>query len=536
MNPGIKILLIEDDEDDYFILLDMIKSIPGGYYHLDWANNLPDGLTMSKKNTYAVYLVDYRLGNHTGLDFLDGVRDHNPKVPLILLTGLNDPETDMKAIEMGASDFLDKRDINPSLLNRSIRYAMERNHTELELRRKNSELQSLNIEFSKAKEMAETATRTKSQFLANMSHEIRTPLNGIIGSVRLLQDTEMSSFQKEFLHIVEVSGENLLEIINDILDFSKIEIGQIELDQIPFELKKVIEEILLLINLKANEKGLKIQSIIHPEVSQNFIGDPLRIKQILLNLLNNAVKFTPRGSVKLEIRNQYEPMPEGEVKLYFKISDTGIGISTENQQKLFREFSQADSGVTRQYGGTGLGLAICKRLAELMKGEIGVESEEGEGSAFWFTVRLNKCTKKDVALVAPPKPVKSGKPIKKLKILLAEDNLINQEVTRYTLIRYGHEVDVAANGRIVVDKYLEKPYDLIFMDINMPVMDGVEATHIIRQHEINKKIKKKICIIALTANAIKGEREKMIREGMDEYLSKPVKPEDLESMLSRFKF
>lgn len=359
-----------------------------------------------------------------------------------------------------------------------------------------------------------------------MSHEIRTPMNGIIGVAELLKQTSLTQDQLDLVNIMSVSGNNLLVIINDILDISKIEAGQIKLENRSFDLHNIAKEIVSILAIKAKDQGNKLILNIDKKVPQFVIGDSMRLKQILLNLANNAVKFTKNGKVEIEI--SYIDKKSSRHKIGFKVIDNGIGIHKNEKSKLFKQFSQLNQTTQREYGGTGLGLAISKSLVELMDGKIGVDSEPKVGSTFWFNVMLGNSGKDT--------PVKQEKAKSKedsnisLDILLVEDNLINQKIALGIIKQLGHSITVAGNGKIAVDMYKTNDYDVVFMDIQMPVMDGFMATKIIREWEQKNK-KQPVRIIALTANALKEDKEKCFDVGMNDFLTKPFKINDIESCL-----
>ncbi len=376
---------------------------------------------------------------------------------------------------------------------------------------------------------AERANLAKSAFLAMMSHEIRTPMNGIIGMGDLLADTPLSAGQSEYVEAIQFSATSLLTIINDILDFSKIEAGKLTLEKANFRLRGLVRNTVSLVSAAAQAKNLEINVTIDDGVPDLLAGDAVRIRQVLLNLLSNSIKFTERGNVRMSL--SADPIAEPEcVLLRASVSDTGIGIPMEAQERLFQSFSQAETSTTRRYGGTGLGLAISKRLVELMDGEIGFESSLGQGSTFWFTAKLSLGTQVQTAKSGTTEAVRprerhSG------TILVVEDNRINQKVLSHQLINLGYAIEVAENGEEAVAKVKGRRYDLIFMDVQMPVMDGFQATQEIRRLGENSS---SIPIVAVTANAFQSEREKCFSFGMDDYLTKPVDKDRLKETLRRW--
>ncbi|MCD4676825.1 MAG: response regulator [Desulfobacula sp.] len=384
-----------------------------------------------------------------------------------------------------------------------------------------SEIKKQTRDLVKSRKNAENANHAKSAFLANMSHEIRTPMNGILGMLQILSETRLSQEQQSYVESTSQSANALLTLINDILDFSKIEAGKLAIEIIDFSIKNMMDAVINTLASKAFEKRLELFYLIEKNIPDNLSGDPARIRQILINLIGNAVKFTSQGKIFVKIKLKKE-LHKNYI-LLFEVKDTGIGIPIEKQGSIFDSFSQADTSTTRKFGGTGLGLAISKQLAQLMGGKIGVTSELDKGSIFWFTVKLKqhgfKPSDNEVISTKPNKKkylkISSG-----LKILLAEDNIINQKVVSIMLEKLGHSITIAGDGRQTLNLYEQEPFDLILMDIQMPVMDGEEATRKIRSLE--KKSKTHIPIIALTANAMKGDKERYLKSGMDGYVAKPL--------------
>ncbi len=378
----------------------------------------------------------------------------------------------------------------------------------------------LAIERSKAL----VAKQAKSEFLTNMSHEIRTPMNGVLGMLRLLSDTSLTDEQSTYLQAGQRSARGLLVIINDILDLSKLESGKLELVENSFHVGQLIDEIVSICASGAAKKDLVFNVVLDPSLPEWLICDSGRLRQILFNLVGNAVKFTTQGSVTIAVSHQ---MLDGDrMELRCEVCDTGIGIPEEVQDRLFSRFTQADSSTSKQFGGTGLGLAICRQIAELMGGKIGVKSKPGKGAHFWVTIRCRAGQAVDSAQALPTKTAEA----EGLRILVAEDNHINQFFVTQLLEKMGHRVEVAGNGAEAVNAVTARPFDLVLMDVHMPGMDGIQATREIRKLPGEAA---DIAIVALTANAMSGHREEYLRAGMNDYVSKPIETSELQAAIAR---
>jgi signal transduction histidine kinase/ActR/RegA family two-component response regulator len=406
-------------------------------------------------------------------------------------------------------------------------------------------LENARRESEAARRAAEAASKAKSEFLARMSHEIRTPMNGVLGMTELLlESARLHEEERHYAETIYSSGESLLEIINGLLDFSKVEAGKMELDESPLKLRRIVQDNLDLVAEAARRKGLQLTVDLAPEANSVVYGDGMRLRQVLLNLLGNAVKFTDRGEIALRV--ECTDSDEEMIGFRFSIRDTGKGIKAENQASIFELFSQEDGSTTRRFGGTGLGLAICKQLVELMGGEIGVSSVPDQGSTFWFAVRLRRADaiaeplriqenmrKKAALMSASTGRQAEHRPVRhRIRTLLVEDNPVNLRLVQTILAKLGCEVTVANDGREALAAFQAGPYDVVFMDCQMPVMDGFEATRAIREWE-RRNVRPRTLIVALTANALEAARERCLAAGMDDYLSKPFRMKELADIVKR---
>ena len=530
----VSILVIEDDAGDFGLLRVFIRQagiIPvRNHDPVLWAQSMAEGIALAQRHKPDIILLDLSLPDSNGVATVIAMRAAETEAPIVVLTGNADDSLAIRALEAGAQDFLVKGQYDHDLLGRALRYALVRGKLEKSLRHHQQHLEKMVEErtaaLSIAKEAAEAASRAKSTFLANMSHELRTPMNAIIGMTDIVLRRTTDPTQTDQLTKVKKASDHLLNVINDILDISKIEAERLTLEKTRFKLGMVLENLMSMVGPAAAGKNLQIQLDLPAEVAgMTLCGDPLRLGQIMLNLTGNAVKFTERGSITLRVRIVADSATD--VQLRFEVEDTGIGISSEDQRRLFTAFEQADGSMTRKHGGTGLGLAISRRLARLMGGDVGVISQSGAGSTFWLTVRVLKETA--AAVLPAPTMTKDSAEMRLrsafagTRILLTEDEPINREVSLMLLEDVGLAVDVAEDGAEAVEMAKNHRYALILMDMQMPTLNGVEATQLIRTLPGYERIP----IVAMTANVFDEDRQACLEAGMVDHIGKPIRPEKL---------
>ncbi len=514
MTTELKILLVEDSETDADLLIRFLKREKIDFsYSRVWDRNA--FINILRENHHDLIIADHTLPQFSGMEAFRIAKNENRNIPFILVTGTVSEKILTEYAKEGVDDYILKDNLLrlPSAIENVIsKKKIEQLYKELEIAHSLSK--QLLQDAEQATQKAEESTKLKEAFLANMSHEIRTPMNAIIGFSDILFKRELGVQEKEYVGIIKTAGENLLTIIDDILDISKIEAGMMTFEESNFSVKETFKSLQIMLLEKAKEKNLELIFSCDDDVPDVLRGDPTRLRQIIINLAGNAIKFTQKGSVQVHAKAQ--KLTDENILMEFSVKDTGIGISQDKLEHIFERFRQAESQTTRKYGGTGLGLSIAKQLAELQGGTLSVKSEFNVGSVFSFCIPY----KKSIGTLPSPEITEKKynmEELSKLNILLIEDNQLNVKLILSLFAESNLKIVVTENGSLGIDKLKENYFDIILMDMEMPVMNGYEATIIIRN-----ALKSNIPIIAMTAHAMAGERERCLSLGMNDYISKPI--------------
>ncbi|MEW9796562.1 response regulator [Alteromonas sp. CYL-A6] len=522
MTNIIRVLLVEDDEDDYLLTSDYLSRFDNPTFQVSWVTNSADALDSLQRRRFDLCLLDYMLGAENAIDVLGMLKSNQITLPVIILTGHSDPHADEEVMRAGAADYLQKSEIETPRFMRTIRYAMVRR-----------EIENERVERHKI----EQKNKAKDKFLAHLGHELRTPLTSILGYTELLLDDRKNREIEQELSIIHSNGKHLLSLLNDLLDMSRLMAEKLELTRKDISLSAMMSDIYSLMNLSAKDKGLMLVVDSETAVPARIHTDPTRLRQVLINLISNAIKFTDHGQIDISV----ELLPAAGVNqrplLLFRVSDTGIGMPQEKLDSIFQPFEQLEDVMRANHGGAGLGLAICRELVSLMGGEISVESVMGRGSTFSFTLDPGDIRGIPLAPLTLTLPQRSEAEEINLhvsgRVLIVDDLKELRRLTGHLVSQCHASVAYAENGVKAVEAILQaqeqkKPFHLVLMDIHMPVMDGIEALKAIRKYRCN------VAVIALTAANRKGLRQSLLEQGFDGVLSKPIDRVELTRLLDRY--